>query len=105
MTLRTCKKCDQTKPIEKFHFYGKGHQSRRQECAECTQERRKRTEEENTERPFKHAPLEMAVLFKSGQNCWCCRRTTLPGKMLCRICSTERPLDNRKREARDTTAI
>jgi hypothetical protein len=47
----------------------------------------------------------MAVLFKSGQNCWCCRRTTPPGKMLCRICATERPLDNRKREARGTTAI
>lgn len=96
MTDRTCSKCGEAKPIA--YFFKHKPNAWRRECRECTNNRRKLHEQENTERPFRHAPLDMAVLFKSGQNCWCCRRTTLPGKMLCRTCSTALPVDNRKKK-------
>lgn len=98
--MRTCTKCSQTKPLAFFFKHKPNHW--RRECRDCTKKRRKHHEAENTERPFRVVPLDLEGLYRSGRNCWCCRRTTPPNSMLCRICSTERPLDNRKREARNS---
>lgn len=91
--FRTCKKCGEVKSIRLFYDSRPG--VKRHECMDCTHARRRACEEE-TERPIRQVPLDIPKLFKHGQNCWCCRRTTLPGKMLCRDCSTVQPVDGRR---------